>query len=150
MEPLCFRFANLHIDAPDLPEDLDWLLRFVAGKFEVRVRNELFYEEVEFPALELAHVLDAWMVCGMAAGHDLDYDVTGGERGALRLRLDAAGWLVDSVGRSPSTPVPAPLTDDELRRAISSFIEELDREAGRDYDVDVRALLERVRSDVSR
>jgi hypothetical protein len=148
-ETLCFRFADLHPDAPELREDLDWLLRFVARRFEIRVRDELLYEEVEFPVLELAQVLDAWMATDMAERHDLEYEVTGGENGTLLLRSTASGWLVDSAYRSPTTPVPALITDDELRHAISSFIEELHRETGRDYDLDVRALLTRVRADAS-
>lgn len=57
---------------------------------------------------------------------------------------------MDSVHRPPATPAPAPLTDDELRAAIRSFIAELAREAGRRYDIDVEALLERVRANALR
>jgi hypothetical protein len=71
--------------------------------------------------------------------------VTGGESGTVLIRPEAEGWLVDSVYRSPAIPAPTAVTDDELRGAIASFIEELGHEAEREYDVDVRSLLGRVR-----
>lgn len=150
MDALEFRFEGLHPDAPELPGDLDWLLRFVAARFEIRVRSHLLYDEIEFPVLELAHVLDGWVKKGMAERRDLDYEVTGGDSGTLTVRHDAAGWFVDSVHRAREAPLPAPLTGEEVRSAVDSFIAELERQASVEYDLDVRALLDRVCADASR
>jgi hypothetical protein len=68
MDPLRFGFTDLHPDGPELPEDLDWLLLFVAATFEIRVHGELVYDEVEFPVLELAHVLGTWVARDMGMG----------------------------------------------------------------------------------
>lgn len=150
MHPLCFRFRNLHPDAPELRENLDWLLRFVAAELEILVHGELIFDEIEFPVLDLALALDTWMVEDMAAGRGLQYEVPGGETGALCLRHGTDGWLVDSVHRAPNAPVPPPVAEEELRAAIRSFLERLERDADRDYEISVRALLERVRSSAAR
>lgn len=143
IENLSFRFTDLHPEIPEMREDLDWLLRFVARRFEIRVRDVLLYEEVEFPVLELAQVLENWMGTDKAARHDLEYEVTGGDGATLCLRSTTGGWFVDSAHGSATSPMPEPVSDDDLSYAIRSLVERLDCEAGRDYDIDVRALLAR-------
>lgn len=150
MERLRFLFADLHPDAPDLPGDLDWLLRFVAGTFEVRVAGELLFDEVEFPVLELARVLDLWVSSDLAERRELDYEVTGGAAGTLTIRRTLDGWRIDSVHRPAERPVPPPLTDDDVRSGVLSFIDELARETRRGYDYDVRGLLQRVQAGARR
>jgi hypothetical protein len=139
-----FRFAELHPDAPVLPSDLDWLLRFVAGNFEVLVGGTSIFDELEFPVLEFASVLDAWLGAGMVHGQALDYEVTGGTPGTLTIRPTRDGWVIDSAHRRPGTRVPAPVTGQEVRRAVSALIDDLASEIGRDYNYDVRGLLRRV------
>lgn len=149
-DPLSFRFRDLHPNAPELREDLGWLLRFVASEFAICVHGESIFDEIEFPVLELAHVLHTWVARDMVAGRGLNYEVTGGENGTLSLWRHSDGWCMDSVHRAPDATAPAPLTDEEPRVAIASVIEELDCEVRRDYDGEIRALLERVGSDGSR
>lgn len=150
MERLRFLFAGLHPDAPSLPDDPDWLLRFVAGTFEARVDDEPLFDEPEFPVLELAHVLDAWVATDLANGRDLDYEVTGGAPGTLSIRPAPTGWQVDSVHRSAETPLPPPLAEADLRSGVCSFVDDLAREAMREYAYDVHGLLRRVQAGASR
>jgi hypothetical protein len=147
MDRLRFSFTDLHPDAPDLPGDLDWLLRFVAGTFEARVDGELLFDEVDFPVLELARVLEAWIARDMPEGRDLDYELTGGAPRTLTIQRTPGGWRIDSVHRPRKKPEPAPLTDEEVRSGVRSFIDDLARETLREYDYDVRALLRRVDAD---
>lgn len=150
MERLCFLFEDLHPDAPDLPSDLDWLLRFVAGTFEVRVAGEPLFAEVEFPVLDLARVLDGWVESGLAKGRDLDYEPPGGSPGTLTIRRRPTGWQIDSVHRSPDNPLPPPLTDDGVGSGVRSFFDGLAQGIMRDYNYDVRGLLKRVQASAPR
>lgn len=100
MKLLRFSFAGLHPDAPDLRGDLDWLLRFVAGKFEVEVGEEVLFEEVDFPVIELAGVLDAWVAHELPERRALDYEVTGGAPGDAHVPAHGRR-MADRLGLSP-------------------------------------------------
>lgn len=150
MDRLRLSFADLHADAPGLPGDLDWLLRFVAGVFEVRVAGELLFDEAEFPVLDLARALDAWVAYDLEQEHELEYEVTGGAPGTLSIRRAPEGWQLESVHRAVETPLPPPLSNEDLRSGVGSFIDDLAREVMRGYDYDVRGLLRRVRAGASR
>jgi hypothetical protein len=150
MERLRFSFADLHPDATGLFGDLDWLLRFVAGSFEVWVDGELLFDEPEFPVLELARVLKEWLARDFTEGRALDYEVSGGAPGTLTIRQDAGRWQIDSVHRPAEKPLPPRLTDDDLRSGVRSFIDDLARQTQREYDYDVNGLLRRVQAGPSR
>ncbi len=141
---LVFAFSDLHPDAPELPGDLDWLLRFVAGTFEVRVGESLVFDEIDFPVLDLAHALDGWMAADLAARRDLNYEVPGGSPEALAIRCSHDGWTIDSTHRPAKERGPRPLSDADVRAGVRRFIDELTLETRRLYDYDVQALLRRV------
>jgi hypothetical protein len=139
--PLQFKFEDLHPDSPELREDLDWLLRFVASRLEVWVHGSLLFAEVEFPVLELARVLDDWVKHRMPRGESLHYEVTGGEGDTLSIIHGREGWFVESVLRKDSTYSPRPLTEDEVRQGIASYLAELTLCALRSHSVDVSSLI---------
>lgn len=144
MQRLSFTFSDLHPDAPALPGDLDWLLRFVAGTFEVGVGDARVFEELDFPVLDLARALDTWIVTDLASRRDFNYEVPGGTTRTLTMSWSPDGWAIDSVHRSAEEPVPRLLSDVELKSGVRSFIDELALETRRVCGYDVEALLKRV------
>ncbi|MCP9491088.1 MAG: hypothetical protein MSC31_14620 [Solirubrobacteraceae bacterium MAG38_C4-C5] len=146
---LGFRFTGLHPDVPELCGDLDWLMRFVASQFEVRVGEDLLYDEVEFPVLELAHVLDLWVRRDMTGRSGLDYEATGSEGSMLRFTYDEDDWLVDSDHRPGTASAPMRITERAIRIGIDSFIAALSHEVRRNYGYEVESLLERLRAAAS-
>lgn len=144
MQRLRFMFSDLRPDAPELRGDLDWLLRFVAGTFEVGVAEAKVFDELEFPVLDLARALDAWVAADFTSRRDFNYDVPGGAAGTLTIRWSSEGWSIDSVYRSAEEPMPRLVSDGDVRSGVRSFIDELALETRRIYDYDVKALLQRV------
>lgn len=99
MKLLRFSFAGLHPDAPDLRGDLDWLLRFVAGKFEVEVGEEVLFEEVDS-----GHRTGRCARCmgrpELPERRALDYEVTGGAPGDAHVPAHGRR-MADRLGLSP-------------------------------------------------
>jgi hypothetical protein len=150
MSSLAFRFDDLHADADELPSDIDWIYRFVAGRFAVLVEGNLLFEEVEFPVLELVGALDQWLTFDLPNGRSFDYEVSGGSAGTLTFQPVRSRWLVDSVHRSSDVNRPRPLDGEDLAAGVRSFISEVAQAVEGREGYDVYGLLARLRNGTTR
>lgn len=139
-----FTYRDLHAEAPLLRDDLDAIYSIVAGEFQLLVGGKPLYRESEFPLVELAQALDAWLRDGLAQRRAFSFSPTGyAEPGALRLQPRSGNWMIDSSRREAGS-TPQEIQTGHLKRAFGRFLGEVSADCAT-LGVDLEGLLQRMR-----
>jgi hypothetical protein len=95
--PLRFSIEGIHSDTPRIKNRLDRLLRIV-GTFQIVVGSRILYQEPEFPFVEFATQLFAWLSKDASQHRDFSYvSVESETAGLVSFRHQANGWRIGST-----------------------------------------------------
>ena len=140
MELLDLSFSGVHIDGGNLIDDLDTLYRVAADDFRLLVNGKQFYQEEEFPVVELAYTLDCWRTNGISARQTLRYEPMGYSEIAFELEWNDERWSLRSC---QSNNVVA-IEEKDMESSITDFLERLVTECS-GLNIDLHTLFQRLR-----
>jgi len=96
----------------------------VVADFQLLVDHQVLYSEAEFPVVELASQLSAWLATSPSGPKPFSYDsLESDELGLVRFEPQAGAWLVAAVHQS--RPSLARFSTAELHEACLRFIEQV-------------------------
>lgn len=134
-----FEFSNLHTDPPVLSHPHDAVLG-VVGNFVIVVRDKILYSEVDFPLVEFARELKAWLERVGEKQHDFEYDsAEAAEPGLVWVRQEESGWRIGSIAQE--YPEMTTFSIPDIRSAHDDFANHLEEGCLRELRLDVSGLL---------
>jgi hypothetical protein len=139
LQRLEFRFRVTSADRSQLLDRWDSLLR-IEGDFAILVEGRGLYTEVLFPLVEFAVEALKWI--GSPGEPDgFLYESVEAEEPLIWIKRtdDEDGWQVGKIHESYSEP--AVFTTDDIRSAISTYVEDLRTILNRDFGIDIDPVL---------
>ena len=95
---LGFFSRSIHVDGRDHPSTDDELLLRIVAILSIECDGEAIYSEPEFPVVELASALNAWLSIPERTRPDFSFEsMEAAERGLVWIRSGADGWRVGSA-----------------------------------------------------
>jgi len=138
---LGFVSRSMHVDGPRRPSTEDELLLRLVASFSIECDGQPIYSEPEFPVVELASALHAWLQTPERARGDFRFEsMDAAERDLVWIRGGADGWHAGSVRQTRSLAKAIALG--EIEFAVRRYIRDVTAQA-RELGCDVTRVIAR-------
>lgn len=137
-EPMIeFRCANLRSDRPVLEHPADVFIG-VTADLSILTDSGPIYSEPDFPVVELAVELNAWVEDMDGSNFEL-HSMETPEPGWVWIRQSGNGWRVGSIHQEHDDPVDHDL--EEVRSAIHRFLSHLEFDLAQRFNLSLRRVI---------